>query len=147
MASLLSGANLVHDVGQIGQGSLVSMETMVLWDEIIGMCRQFTSGIEISPRTLALDLIHERGPGGEFLTAAHTVENYRRDWWFPRVFSRERYVVEEPYAGPDLNERLSARVREIIEKHRVEELDADTMKDLDALAAKWRQGRWAPPKV
>ena len=38
------------------------------------------SGIEISQSTLALEVIDAVGPGGDFLSTAHTLQNFRGIW-------------------------------------------------------------------
>ena len=48
-------------------------------------------GFGISKETLALDLIDEAGPGGNFLQAKHTFEHFRREIWISDLLDRRRY--------------------------------------------------------
>src|SRR4030042_3694894 len=63
----LSGANLVHDIGYIESGLTCSYEMIVICDEIISFVRRLMRGIDLKPETLALDVMDQVGPGGEFI--------------------------------------------------------------------------------
>jgi len=92
--SVLSGADLVHDVGLVDHCSMISPELMVLTDEIVGMVRVMTGGIEINDETLALDLIDRVGPGGNFLAEEHTLKHFRKHW-VPTIMDRSQLSIEE----------------------------------------------------
>lgn len=78
LMAALSGANLIHDVGVLDHCTIISLEIMVLTNEIIGMIDQIMKGIEVSQETLALDLIDRIGPGGNYLAEEHTVRHFRK---------------------------------------------------------------------
>ena len=86
----LSGANLVHDLGYLESGLTGSFEMVVVTEEIIGFVRRLMRGMEISPATLALEVIDEVGPGGTFLSTAHTMQNFRSVWQ-PTLFDRREF--------------------------------------------------------
>lgn len=62
-------------------------------DEIIGYAIRIARGIEISAETLALDVIDEVGPRGEFITSEHTNEHFRKELWIPSLIDKNRYDV------------------------------------------------------
>ena len=66
------GSNLNHDVGYIDFGLTGSFEQIVIMAEFIALNRRLLAGIEVTPETLALDVIAEAGPGGDFLSKRHT---------------------------------------------------------------------------
>ena len=66
---------------------------MLLDDESIGFVKRFMEGIELSEETLALDLIHEVGPGGNFLQEDHTFKHFRKETWYPRFFNRKHLKI------------------------------------------------------
>jgi trimethylamine--corrinoid protein Co-methyltransferase len=86
----LSGANLVHDLGYIESGLTGSFEMVVVAEEIISFVRRLMGGIETSSSALALDVIDAVGPGGDFLSTAHTLENFRSIWQ-PSLLDRNNY--------------------------------------------------------
>ncbi|MCK4816837.1 trimethylamine methyltransferase family protein, partial [bacterium] len=132
--SLLSGANLVHDPGILGAGVFGGAEAIVFADEIIGMVKHITGGIEISSGTLAVDTIHEIGPRGNFLTHQSTLENFR-SFWYPDVFTREpaqTWISKKD--KPDLRARLRRRADELVRDHKVSPLGKDVeaaLKDIE----------------
>ncbi len=106
----LSGANLVHDVGYVESGLTCSLEMIVLCDEIIGLVRRLMRGIELAPETLALDAVHEVGPGGSFLGSPHTARHFR-EVWYPSLLDRRAHAAWTQAGQPTAlaNAREAAR--------------------------------------
>ena len=90
MVALHSGTNLVHDVGYMEAGLANSPEMIVFTCEVIGMLRRFQEGFAIDSETLAQEIIHSVGPGGNFLTEDHTIEHFR-EYWESALFARQRF--------------------------------------------------------
>jgi trimethylamine--corrinoid protein Co-methyltransferase len=132
LLSSLSGGNLVHDVGYINNGLTMSFEQLVASNEVIGLVRRITRGFEINDETLALDLIYEIGPGGEYLTSNHTLRNFRRNW-FPDLLSRITYERWENEGKNDLGQRAGDKARYILENHKPLPLDDSIRKKLKDL--------------
>lgn len=116
LLSSLSGGNLVHDVGYINNGLTTSFEQLVVSNEVISMVRRITGGFEINEETLALDLIHKVGPGGEYLTSEHTLKHFKENW-SPQVFSRTPYERWEKEGKKDLAARANAKAKEILKTY------------------------------
>ncbi len=132
LLSSLSGGNLVHDVGYINNGLTMSFEQLVASNEVIALVRRITGGFEINDETLALDLIDETGPGGEYLTSVHTLRNFRRNW-FPDLLSRITYEKWEKEGQKDLGQRAGDKARIILENHKPLPLDDEIRKKLQKL--------------
>lgn len=86
-STMLSRANLIHDVGVLDHCKSVSPEAVVLADEIIGGLKGYVSGVEVSEESLALEVIERVGPGGHYLNEKHTLRNFRKIL-YPKLFSR-----------------------------------------------------------
>jgi trimethylamine--corrinoid protein Co-methyltransferase len=121
LVALMAGTNLNHDVGYLESGLTNSPEMMVLTDEIISMNRAFVEGVQIDPDTLALDVIHQAGPGGQFMNTDHTLEHWRQ-LWNPRLFDRQRLERWEARGSKDINDRLREQTISILDSHIVEPL-------------------------
>jgi len=132
LISSLCGGNLVHDVGYINNGLTTSFEQIVVSNEVIGMVRRITGGIEINEKTLALDVIDEVGPGGEYLTSKHTLNHFRENW-FPSLISRLPYEKWEAEGKKDMGTRANEKVKFILENHNPEPLDEKLSAELDKL--------------
>ena len=121
LAALLAGNNLTHDIGYLESGLTTSPEMIVLCDEIISMLRAFMGGISLDHDALALDLIHEVGPGGTFLDTEHTFQNFR-GLWRPSLFSRLGAAAWDLQGSRRLGDHLRERTLSVIETHRPEPL-------------------------
>lgn len=121
LVALLAGANLVHDVGYLEAGLTTSPEMVVFTAETISMMRRFVGGMALDAESLALEVIHAVGPGGDFLTANHTLEHFR-ELWQPALFSRQRADGWIAAGGKRLGERLREKTVAIMDEHRPESL-------------------------
>ena len=129
----ISGVNLIHDVGYLDCAMTGSLEFVYFNNEIIGWLRQYLRRLEINEDTLALDLIHEIGPDGNFLEAEHTYKHVREDWR-PTLLDRLDYHRWSDEGGRTVQERASEKVREILASHRAEPLPKAVGRELDAFA-------------
>jgi trimethylamine--corrinoid protein Co-methyltransferase len=114
--SALSGGNLNHDVGYLDAGLTSSFDMVAASDEFIGMIKRVVGGIEISDEMLALDVIHQVGPGGEFLTQDHTLRHFKEDW-FPTMLDRGNYDAWSRQGKRTLGQRANDKVKHILETH------------------------------
>jgi trimethylamine--corrinoid protein Co-methyltransferase len=140
LANFLARATLVHDVGYIEYGSTSSMEALVIADEIIHEARFFTQGVEVSPRTLALDATARVRPGAGYLADEHTLENWRWAQWHPDLIDRQRYDDWVERGSKNMFTRANDRAKKILEEHEVPPLPEeaeDTIREiLEERAAK-----------
>ena len=113
MMESLAGVNLVHDLGYLESGKCCSLQMLAICDELAGWVRHFLRGIEVSPETLALDLIAELGPEGDYLSSEHTVRHFREGWQ-PTLFDRHHFEGWTAAGGKSLAQRARERVEEIL---------------------------------
>lgn len=130
----LSGANLIHDVGYMESGLTVSLEMIVLTDELVAMADNLLKGIEVSDETLSVEVLEEVGPGGNFLGHPQTVQHFR-DFWFPTLSDRYTYEEWQGRGGLDMGERLRRRVNDILREHEPEPLETDKVERIMAILA------------
>jgi trimethylamine--corrinoid protein Co-methyltransferase len=116
LIALLTGTNLVHDVGYLEAGLTTSPEMIVFTDEIIAMMRHFMAGVRLDAEAIALDAIHRVGPGGNFLADEHTLAHFR-ELWQPTLFDRRRAEDWRASGSKRLGDRLREKTIAIIEGH------------------------------
>lgn len=114
MNALLSGTNLVHDVGYLEAGLSCSPEMIVYTAEMISMLRHFKDGFTIDSESLALNVIHSVGPGGNYMTEDHTLERFR-GYWDPRLYSRSRFEAWQAAGSRRLGERLREKTISLLD--------------------------------
>lgn len=124
LVSLLAGNNLVHDVGYLEAGLTTSPEMMVFTAEMIGMMRYFTAGFELNSETLALEVIHQVGQQGDYLSTDHTM-NHFRTFWDPDLYNRQRMDEWTAEGKSRLGERLQEKTLGILQDHQSEPLPGE----------------------
>lgn len=128
----LAGAQMAHDVGYLEGGMTNSIEQIVICDELIAYTKHFMRGLEINDETLALDLIHQIGPDGDYLGTEHTLVHYKEDW-YPKLFDRRNYEDWKARGSKTLRQRAKEKALKILETHKPEPLPADVQKRLDEI--------------
>ena len=130
LVALLSGQHLAHDIGYLEAGLTTSPEMLVFAAELIARMRHFMGGVAFDSQAFALDLIHEIGPGGDFLTTEHTLKNFR-SLWQPRLFSRYRRHEWEEKGAARLGDRLRDKTLSMMASHQPEPLPGALKAELD----------------
>jgi trimethylamine--corrinoid protein Co-methyltransferase len=85
----LAGATLNQSLGSMAFGMYGSPEMAVLCDEMVNMIKRILDGITVNDETLALDVIRQAGPGGDYLGLDHTFRYFRKELYNPRLFKRQ----------------------------------------------------------
>lgn len=132
MLAFLTGEHLAHDVGYMESGMTTSPELIVFADEVIGSMRPFAAGFDFSPESLALELIHQVGPGGNFLTTPHTYRHFRK-LWQPALFNRERKERWLAKGGTTLGQRLKDKTVALMESHTPPPLPQGVQAEIDQI--------------
>lgn len=130
MDNILNGVNLGHDVGYLEDAMTGCLELVAFCDETIGWLRRYLRRLEITEETLALNLIHEIGPDGDFIQSRHTLQHVRDDW-APALADRSNYSKWMDNGGTTLQKRANAKAREIVEEHRAPRLPAQVVQRLE----------------
>ena len=130
---LAAGSNLNHDVGYLDFGLTASLELIVIVDEYIALNRKLFAGVEVTPETLAVDVVRDVGPGGDFLAHRHTAKNVRKAQWRPTIINRQGHVRWQEEGGLDLARRPAARPSSCSRRTQPAPLPAELAARIDAL--------------
>ncbi|MDL2226181.1 trimethylamine methyltransferase family protein [Deltaproteobacteria bacterium OttesenSCG-928-M10] len=134
MSTLLSKANLIHDVGIFDHCLSVAPEAVVLADEMIDQMRHYAAGINMDEADAALETIASVAPGGDYLQHPATAKSFR-EIWYPRLFSRRMMNPDKSEVRPKILETLltveSQRAESGLSPETRREL-ADYFKKIDA---------------
>ncbi|MBU8848815.1 MAG: trimethylamine methyltransferase family protein, partial [Desulfobacterales bacterium] len=78
----MGGSNYIHhSAGMLESMLTIAHEQFVIDDEIIGNCCKVLKGIDCDAEHLALEVIDSVGPGGNFMTTAHTMTHLRTEYY------------------------------------------------------------------
>ncbi len=135
----LAGSNIIHDLGYLESGLTFSFAQLLLANEVISWIRAFVKGYEVNEETLAVNLIAEVGPEGDFLDTSHTLRHYR-ERWYPDLFERARYDSWLSKGGKSLAERAKEKIDSILAEHRPEPLPVKTRERLHEIVSRARTG-------
>ena len=91
------------------------------------------SGIKFSPNQIARDLVAQVGPGGEFLSQDHTLENFKRELWRPSLFTRQPFEVWKINGEKDTLTRVREKIRHILETHQPKTLPRAVIENLERI--------------
>jgi trimethylamine---corrinoid protein Co-methyltransferase len=140
-ATFMAGSDIVmHAAGWLEGGLVSSHEKLVLDLELLRMFRWIGEGLEVDDEHLALDAIHETGPGGMFLASTHTLEHFREWSFLSPLFRSQAYptwqklgaqasdeaalpvwkALLESYQDPGLDEGTDAALREYVDRRSAE---------------------------
>jgi trimethylamine--corrinoid protein Co-methyltransferase len=119
---------MIHDLGYMGSGMTSSMELMVLTDEIAAMVRRVIGGVAVSPVTKAMEVIRKVGPGGNFLTEDHTLDNFKDHLHFSDLLSRYDFDNWKLAGSKEFGKRAGEKIKGILENHQVDELPAERIR-------------------
>ncbi|MEA3377875.1 MAG: trimethylamine methyltransferase family protein, partial [Chloroflexota bacterium] len=120
----LNGANIIHDCGFMDAGMQGSLQLMAIDNDLIAWIRAATESVEVNEETLALDVVEELGPTGNYLSHDHTYRHFR-DAHYSELADKRQYDSWLEQGGTTMEERASAAVEKILKTHQPEPLPED----------------------
>jgi trimethylamine--corrinoid protein Co-methyltransferase len=121
---LLNGANIVHDIGFMDAGMQGSLQLMAIADDLLGWLRAATRGVIVNEETLAMDVVEELGPDGDYLSHDHTFRHFK-DAYYSKLADRQIFSAWQDSGGLSMGERASKKVDAILAEHEPEPLSPD----------------------
>ncbi|MFX1279709.1 MAG: trimethylamine methyltransferase family protein [Promethearchaeota archaeon] len=129
----MDGANLIHDIGYLGQGLVGNPISITMCDEIISYVKRFIQGFKIDEKMMAVDVIRDVGPGGDFLTHEHTLEHFREELWRPKFINRDAPESWIKKGSTSYGDRLKIHTLKVLETHKPEPLKLEIVQKLDEI--------------
>jgi trimethylamine---corrinoid protein Co-methyltransferase len=109
---------------------------LLIDNEMAKLIKRFITGVPVNAETLAVDLIHEIGPKGDFLSCDHTMK-HMHETSTPKLFDRRVRVEWEADGGTTVYERATKEAARVLAEHVVEPLPQDVTDEMDAVIAKF----------
>ena len=133
----LSGVNIVWGIGQLETEFTLSMEQAVIDDELAGTVLRAQRGIEVTPETIAEDVIRDCAATGDFLSHDHTLTHFREEHIESTLTGPQRRDTWEAAGSPTLGDRAAKRVQEILSAPKEPYLTPDQAAELRTIEQKW----------
>jgi trimethylamine--corrinoid protein Co-methyltransferase len=125
----LNGANIVHDCGFMDAGMQGSLQLIAMCNDLIGFIRAATAPVEASDETLALDVVEELGPTGDYLAHDHTF-NHFRDPYYSQLADKRQYDDWVGQGATTMEQRAAEQVDAILASHQPDLLPQDVQQTL-----------------
>ena len=97
---------IIHSAGILDSFNCMSFDKFIIDLELMGMVKRIHEDVRVDDETLALDVIHDVGVGGEYMTSAHTAKLCRQEIWSPDIGIK----------GPKVYENIDSAIFEKIEQ-------------------------------
>ena len=128
---LICGASGIGTIGQLEFGITFSPVQLVLDAEVVRAVRRSLAGFEINEDTLALDLIGQVGPEGNYISEPHTADHFQREFWLSDLtecltwesYSRKKVKGMERLAEEMVREIIAGPLAPVLDQHQVAEID------------------------
>ena len=149
LLALLSRSNLHGGLGMLNFESAQSLEGLVISHEAAGMAHRLGRGIDDSMTSLGLDIIREVGHSGNFLETEHTLEWFRKEFYFPGIIDRRPADAWLADGAKDMLQRARERVDELLARYEPSPLPAGIEQEINAimLRAATRHGMNRLPRL
>ena len=120
------------------------LDSAMLWDyasallqnEFLDMILKVVEGIKVSEENIAMDVIRDVGPAGEFVTHEHTYHNFKR-LSHPNLMNRDTRENWEAIGSPDVVEVAYEKSLDILDKYKPEPRPEKVQKELDSIYAEY----------
>ncbi len=124
MAALMSGANYIwHSAGWNEAGMHCSVAKFMMDAEQCAMGHRMVEGIRWDDFDEAIAAVSDIGPGGHYLGHPHTLENFQRAFFMPKLFdnnSIEQWIAD---GSKDATTRALEQARAVLSEYEEPKLD------------------------
>ncbi len=112
---VMLGVDLVQGPGALETSNMMTLEQIVVDDEIACLCKRLKDGVDMSEAKNYFEDIKEVKPGGHFLSQTSTVEACRSSEFFmPQLSDRNTFEQWVELGRPDVYDNAREKVEEIL---------------------------------
>lgn len=129
----LANTNMVVGMGLFADENAISLETLVIDNEIAGWIKRVKNGIEVNDSTLDLSVFKEVGPGGDFVRTKHTRENFKKEMFLPNVMDRGFLALDKDPEAKSMRKRARIYFSKVMDSYTPPELPEGIEDKLDAI--------------
>jgi len=119
-------------MGMLELGITFSLTQLVIDNEITKMVKAALRGIDVNDENMALEVIKQVGPGGNFLSAEHTLR-HMREQSHSKLIDRRMWQQWEADGKKDFAQRAHEEVLSILRNHKPEPLPPEVLSTLHSI--------------
>ena len=130
---LLGHCNMMkHALGWLEGGLSASFEKVIIDAEMLQMMAEFLVPVRVDEDELALDAMHEVGPGGHYFGCAHTMARYENAFYAPILSDWRNFETWSEDGSVDATRRAHAIYERLLREFEPPPLDPAVEEELDA---------------
>jgi trimethylamine--corrinoid protein Co-methyltransferase len=111
----LAGINVISGAGMMDYETTISLEKLLIDDEICGQALRLVRGIAQREDPIALHIFENFDPATQFLKLPHTRKWYRLEHSFPKLADRDNYDAWVASGRKSIADRAHEEVLQILE--------------------------------
>jgi trimethylamine--corrinoid protein Co-methyltransferase len=138
VVAAMSGLNIINGLGALELGYTFDYAKFMLDIDMVDNIKVIMGGVDLSHEEMALALIKEKGPGGEFLSSQHTMERMRK-LSNPKFFDRRDRKSWLQLEQTDIVAKAYAESQKIIQSHKPPDVSSDIRRQVDEIIRKYKK--------
>jgi trimethylamine--corrinoid protein Co-methyltransferase len=123
---------MIYGLGMLESGITFDFGQLVLDAEFARMIKHVVKGIPVDDETLAVNVIKETGPFGDFLCHKHTLQRMRSQSQ-PEFIDRTMREAWEKKGSKSAYQKAIEKVKHILQNHKPEPLPQDVLDKIHAI--------------
>jgi len=128
----LSGSNFIHDAAGLTEFAMTAAyKQYVIDNEINGMVMRAVRGIEVSDKTIGLDVFRRVGAGGNFVSDIHTARNMREEHYIPTISNRQTRIEWEREGKLTIEDIAIKKAKDLLSEHSPHSLSEELKKRIE----------------
>ena len=137
MGATMAGVNfIIHATGCLEGLLTTGYEKIIMDADRCAAMQRFSEGVDFSEAAQAMDAFFEVEPGGHFLGAQHTQDNFESAFWMGEMSDNGTYEQWSSEGALWQHERASARVKQLLSDYEPPEMDHGIRDRLDDFIAR-----------
>lgn len=139
---LLSGGVGIGTLGALENCMTFSPQQLVIDNDLVGSVRFLLNGFQVTEESLAVDVVHEVGPGGSFMSHPHTLQHMRDEYDPSRLWSRLGWDAVNSEGAVRLEDKAKQIARRIMAQETQPVLSPEQEQAIDEVVAEaWDKRR------
>ena len=121
------------DAMQLDMDMVVDFADLIFCDECMAGIKRVAKELVVDTATIAMDVMKDVGPGGNFLAQPHTFQNFKKELWLPGLLERRNWDLWEKDGGKDIYTVAHERMLDMIKTTPENRLSSSSEQKIDAI--------------
>jgi trimethylamine--corrinoid protein Co-methyltransferase len=126
----MAGINMLFYPGTMDHAKTISLESLLIDNEICGMAFRALQGVTVDDETIGVDLIEKVGPGQHYLAQRHTMLHLEKEQYVPKILNRQSFEDWQRSGSKDLWQVAKEEVKRLLKLHKPVLLPEECEKEL-----------------